>query len=163
MFETIKRLLQQYANTKIVVWAHNTHVGDAHYTDMPGRGRTNLAELLRKEYGYENVFAVGFGSNKGTVIAAQKWDSAYQQMRFIEAREGSLESILSKLGKGNKLVLSKEAGSHPQLQEWLPQRAIGVVQNPRAGLLGSYVQSLIPKRYDAFIFFEESHAVAPLQ
>jgi erythromycin esterase len=163
MYETLQRLRSQYgASTKIIVWAHNTHIGDAHYTDMPGRGRTNLAELLRNGVGRDSVFSVGFGSNTGHVIAAKRWDSAYEQMHFVEAREGSIEHVLSRAGAGNKLMLSSEVKNHPVLQNWLFQRAIGIVQNPRGGLLGSYVNSLLPERYDAFLFFEKSEPLTPL-
>jgi erythromycin esterase len=71
MAETVNRITTYYgAGTKVVVWAHNTHVGDARYTDIPGRGRSNIGEMLRDNWGNENVFIVGFGSYQGSVVAA---------------------------------------------------------------------------------------------
>ncbi|MCW3106535.1 MAG: protein-L-isoaspartate O-methyltransferase [Segetibacter sp.] len=163
MAETIKGLLDHYGSqSKIIVWAHNTHIGDARFTDMPGRGRSNISEMLRKEYGNENVSIVGFGSYKGSVIAAQKWDTSYQTMEVAPARTGSIEQLLHADGGGNKIILMKEVENNPLLGKWLIQRAIGVVENPRNGLSGTYVTSQIQKRYDAFIYFDETHPLHPL-
>lgn len=163
MAETVKALLDHGSNhSKIIVWAHNTHVGDARFTDMPGRGRSNVGEMLRKQYGNENVFIVGFGSYKGSVIAAQKWDTTYQTMAVAPARTGSIEQLLHADGGGNKMIFMKDVENNPLFDKWLLQRAIGVVENPKNGLLGSYVSSQIQKRYNAFIFFDDTHPLHPL-
>lgn len=161
MAETIKSLLEHRgSSSKIIVWAHNTHVGDARFTDMPSRGRSNLGEMLRKDFG-NGVFIVGFGTYKGSVLAAQKWDTASQTMEIAPAKTGSIEQLLHADGRGNKIVLMKELTNNPLFNKWLIQRAIGVVENPQRGL-GSYVPSQIQNRYDAFIYFDETHAIHPL-
>ncbi|HEX8334015.1 MAG TPA: erythromycin esterase family protein [Segetibacter sp.] len=163
MAETVTKLLEHHGTkSKILVWAHNTHIGDARFTDMPGRGRSNIGEMLRKDYP-KDVFIVGFGAYKGSVIAAQKWDTAYQVMNVAAAKTGSIEHLLHADGGGNKIILMNEVANNPLFAKWLTQRAIGVVANPRGGLLGSYVPSHIQKRYDAFIYFDETHAVHPLR
>ena len=67
MMETVERIVDLYGrDTKILIWAHNSHVGDAAYTDMPQRGRTNLGELLKRKYGDAEIFSVGFGMYSGS-------------------------------------------------------------------------------------------------
>jgi erythromycin esterase-like protein len=74
MTETLKRLLSFHgADSKSVVWEHNTHVGDARYTDMAETGEVNVGQLVRKEFGENIVVIVGFGTYQGTVIAAEEW------------------------------------------------------------------------------------------
>jgi erythromycin esterase len=154
MQEMIGRMLRFYGrDSKLIVWAHNTHVGDAHYTDMPSRQRTNIGELLRKEYGEKNVFSVGFGSYSGEIIAGYTWGAPFTKIKIRPAKEGSWEQLLHADGAYDKIVLSKDIATHPRLKTWTEQRAIGVVYSE------SYVPSVIPRRYDAFIYFDSTHAV----
>ncbi len=158
MHETIKQLLQFYGrDSKIIVWAHNTHVGDAHYTDMPSRQRTNIGELLRKEYGEKNVFSVGFGSYTGEIIAGYSWGAPFTKIKIRPAKEGSWEQLLHADGAYDKIIFSKDILAHPQLKTWVQQRAIGVVYSE------SYVMSIIPRRYDAFIYFDTTHGIHALK
>ena len=164
MSEMVKQLLSYHgAHSKLIVWAHNSHVGDAHYSDMQGRGRSNLGEMLRKDMVNENVFIVGMGSYKGSILAARNWDSAAQVMEYAPARKGSIEELLHSTGEGNRILLSKDLPQDTLFSKWMWHRGMGLVENPRSGLLGSYVNSLIPKRYDAFIFLEETHPLHPLE
>jgi erythromycin esterase-like protein len=117
---------------------------------------------LKKEFG-RDVFIVGFGAYKGSVIAAQKWDTAYQVMEVAPAIAGSIEHLLHTDGGGNKIILMHEVKNHPLFSKWLNQRAIGVVENLRNGLSGSYVPSHIQNRYNAFIYFDETHAAHPFK
>jgi erythromycin esterase-like protein len=164
MAQTLRRLLDLHGSTsKAIVWEHNTHVGDARYTDMAQAGQTNVGELARKEYGEGNVFIVGFGSYQGTVIAAPQWGAAIEEMKVPPAIEGSWEQLLHKLGATNKIIFSKDIRSNKDLNRWIGHRAIGVVYNPAIEHRGNYVPSILPKRYDAFIFIDKTTALHPLK
>ena len=159
MQETIDRLLSVHSrNSKIIVWAHNSHVGDAAFTDMPQRGRTNLGELLRRKYSMKKVFIVGFGMYTGEVIAAMKWDSSSKIFQLPPAYKGSWEELLHSAGDGNKILLSEEMRSMSSLNRWYDQRGIGVIYHPERPR-SPYVPSFISRRYDAFIFIDSSHVM----
>jgi erythromycin esterase len=99
MHETIKRLLEYYGrDAKGIIWAHNTHVGDAHYTDMPSRKRTNIGETLRNEFGEKNIYIIGFGSYTGEVLAGEYWGAEAKRMRLRVAKEGTWEEMLHRDG-----------------------------------------------------------------
>ena len=161
---TLKRLMELHGkNSKAIVWEHNTHVGDAKYTDMSRAGQTNVGELIRKEYGEKNVYIVGFGSYEGTVIAADNWGSDIKVMNVPRAIEGSWEHLLHQLGTPDKIILSKDIAANRELNKWIGHRAIGVVYNPQREQFGNYVPSVIPRRYDAFLFIDKTTALHPLQ
>ncbi len=161
MNETIKRLLNlQGPNSKAIVLAHNTHVGDAHYAEMHFSGRTNVGELVRKEFGADKVFTVGFGFYSGEFIAAEKWGQPYQKMEVPAAAPRTFEYILHNDSAVNKIILSKDIHDNPRLKTWVGNRAIGVENNPNQ--LGSFAGSLIPQRYDAFIYIDRATATHPI-
>ena len=86
MMQTLERLLEFHAPaSKAIVWAHNTHIGDARYTDMAAGGMINIGQLAREKFGEENVFAVGFGSYQGSVIASGGWGGPVYVMEMPEA------------------------------------------------------------------------------
>lgn len=163
MMETLNRLLDLHGPAaKAIVWAHNTHVGDARYTDMAGEGMVNLGQLARQALGRREVFSVGFGSYEGAVIAGRRWGDPWQQMRVPPARRGSWEDLLYNDLGTDAVLLSDELRRLPDLQQPIDHRAIGVVYNPGFERFGNYVPSLIPERYDAFIFLEHTKALHPL-
>ena len=163
MAQTLDRLLQFHGpEAKVIIWAHNTHVGDARFTDMKLQGEVNLGQLARKEYGEENVFIVGFGSYTGSVIAAGGWGSPIQEMEVPVAAPGSWEHILHQLSPANKIIFSKDIRKNKYLRQSVGHRAIGVVYNPKLEEFGNYVPSVIPNRYDAFIFINQTQALHPL-
>ena len=160
---TLKRLLDFHGpESKAIVWEHNTHVGDARYTDMAGDGMVNVGQLARQEFGKENVFAVGFGSYQGTVIAAGGWGAPLKVIEMPPATDGSWESILHQLSPANKIILSKDIENNKYLKQPIGHRAIGVVYNPNLEHFGNYVPSIIPKRYDAFLFIDQTQALRPI-
>jgi erythromycin esterase-like protein len=162
MAQTIRRLLEwQGANSKIIVWEHNTHVGDARYTDMATGGMVNVGQLVREQFGQQNVYAVGFGSYKGSVIAADAWGGAIKTMTVPAAKKGSWEEWLHRMGPENKILYSSELRQHETAMASIGHRAIGVVYDP-AQESGNYVPSIIPNRYDAFIFIDQTKALRPL-
>lgn len=165
MVETLDRLTAYHGKAcKAVVWEHNTHVGDARYTDMARHGMVNVGELVRREHEEDGVVIVGFGSHRGTVIAASEWGAPMQRMRVPAARPKSFEAELLDAGVGDSLLIFEDAedGGIAGLDEPIGHRAIGVVYDPDHERWGNYVPTVVPGRYDAFIYIEESRALDPL-
>jgi erythromycin esterase-like protein len=163
MTETLKRLMKFHGNNaKAIIWEHNTHVGDARYTDMRSEDMVNVGELVRKEYGEKNVYIVGFGSYQGSVIAAERWGAPIKKMEVPPAIKGSWEHMLHQLGATDKIILSRELAGNSFLNRSIGHRAIGVVYHPQREHLGNYVPSIIPKRYDAFVYIDKTKALRPL-
>jgi erythromycin esterase len=162
MAETLKRLMDLHGeNAKGIVWEHNTHIGDARATDMADDGMVNIGQLARLQKGY-NVFLVGFGSYRGSVIAGKRWGGKMEIMDVPEARDGSWEYLLHAARKADKLLLMDDFQKTQVAESFLGHRAIGVVYNPLYEKYGNYVPSLITSRYDAFIFLDETEALKPL-
>ena len=105
---------------------------------------------------------VGFGSNRGSVIAADEWDAPIERMEVPPARDGSWEDVLNRVGPGNKLLLLDEARSIDEMKRERGHRAIGVVYHPHYEHLGNYVPTVFPGRYDAFLHFDQTRAIHPL-
>ncbi len=163
MMETLSRLLDHRGpESKAIVWEHNTHVGDARATDMIRDRMVNVGQLVREHYGEENTYIAGFGSYKGSVIAGVEWEAPMEIMKVPDAKPGSWEDILHSLGAENKLLLSRELKNISELQKPVGHRAIGVVYNPAYERYGNYVPSVIPQRYDAFLYLDETRALHPL-
>ena len=162
MMETLERLLDFHgSDAKAVVWEHNTHIGDARATDMAEDGLVNTGQLAREKYGNENVSLVGFGSYGGSVIAGDSWGAPMRKMPVPEARENSWEELLHKAKPEDKLILSDDL-PREIFKRALDHRAIGVVYHPESERFGNYVPSVIPKRYDAFLYFDRTEALHPL-
>ena len=162
MVEAINELIKFHGDdAKIIVWEHNTHIGDARATTMKDEEMINVGQLLREENEKSDVYAVGFGTHRGTVIAADKWDNPFEVMDVPLAKKGSWEDFLHKAGAFNKLLLFNEE-NRKDFTQWIGHRAIGVVYNPKYEAQGNYVPTIIGKRYDAFIFIDETKALKPL-
>lgn len=163
MMETLDRLLEFHGpDSKAIVWEHNTHIGDARATDMADDGMYNIGQLAREKYGQEEVKLVGFGTYQGSVIASKSWGAPMQKMEVPPAREGSWEEILYNLGGGDKIILSRDLVDVPGMNKRIGHRAIGVVYDPKFEQFGNYVPTVIPERYDAFVYFDETEGVHPL-
>lgn len=163
MMETLTRLLDLHGpDSKAIVWAHNTHVGDARYTDMVADGMINLGQLARQQLGRSSVYIVGFGCYEGSVIASPSWGAPLEQMTVPPARPGSMGAMLHADIGTDALLLSSELRPLPPLQDHLYHRAIGVVYRPEREKYGNYVPTVLPERYDAFLFFEQTTALHPL-
>jgi erythromycin esterase-like protein len=166
--ETLDRLLQHYDErdgtaAKAVVWAHNTHVGDARATDQTRRGEVTLGQLARERYGRENVVLIGFGSHHGTVVAAPRWGEPMELMGVPQARRGSLECVLHEEAPPQALFVFPPAAERPGLLvDEIGHRAIGVVYRPERDGWANYVPTVLGDRYDAFLWFDETHGVRPL-
>ncbi len=158
---TVDRLAGYFGGDgKGIVWAHNTHVGDARATPMANQGMENIGYLLRQKHGEENVFIVGFGTHRGTVLAGREWGAPVQTMEVPEAMQNSFGDLFYRAGISKALILFDD-----QVPEALMQarghRAKGVVYNPLQER-GNYVPTIIPQRYDAFIFIEKTSTLSPL-
>lgn len=163
MAETLNRLLEFHGpESKLIVWAHNTHIGDARATDMSADGMINLGELARLDHGEEGVILVGFGSYKGQVIAGRNWGAPMQKMDMPEARKDSWEDLLHRSGPSDKLILTEDLRQDIFIENHFDHRAIGVVYRPAYEPYSNYVPSLLPLRYDAFLYINQTNALYPL-
>jgi erythromycin esterase-like protein len=169
MVETLDRLMDHYGpGAKAIVWEHNTHIGDARYTDMAADGMVNVGQLVREQHTREGVQLVGFSSHRGTVIAGGEWGAPMQMMRVPPARDGSWEALLHEAGASDKLLLFDGTGEDFVLDAGGPlaeergHRAIGVVYHPEYEHYGNYVPTVLPLRYDALLYFDHSEALHPL-
>jgi erythromycin esterase len=165
MVETLERLMQHHGpHAKAIVWEHNTHIGDARFTDMARAGMVNVGQLVRQAHERDGVMLVGFGTHRGTVIAADEWGAPMERMRVPPARADSFEEAMFNAAVGDSLLLfnGRDDGGVPGLEEPLGHRAIGVVYDPNAERCGNYVPTIMPRRYDAFLYIDETRAVDPL-
>ena len=163
MTETLERLMRHHGpRAGAIVWEHNTHIGDARFTDMADLGEVNVGQLVRERHGHEGVVLVGFGSYRGRVIAGRRWDSPMERMRVPPAREGSWEDVLHQAGAEDKLLLLASAEPTPELLQPRGHRAIGVVYRPESEHHGNYVPTVLPRRYDAFLYLDTTRALHPL-
>lgn len=159
---TAERLLDYYGEeSRGIIWAHNTHIGDARATSMVNFGVLNIGQLSREALGNEQVYAIGFGTYTGRVLAASEWEGVMQVMNIPSAAEGTWEQLLMATGE-NKFYLNlrdPELASH--LERPFPHRAIGVTYSP-AGDRNNFVPTILPERYDAFIFFHTTDVLDPI-
>ena len=165
MVETLDRLMELHGDgAKAIVWEHNTHVGDARFTDMASHGMVNVGQLVREARGEEDVVIVGFGTYRGSVIAGAEWGAPMRRVRVPPARAGAFEQIMHRAVGGDAMLLfdgSKDGGVRG-LDATLAHRAIGVVYDPDFERWGNYVPTLVPRRYDAFLYLDVTRALDAL-
>jgi erythromycin esterase-like protein len=166
MFETLQHLLDAKGpDAKAIVWAHNSHIGDARFTDMGAtRNELNIGELCRKAFGLDAAL-IGFGTHTGTVAAANDWDGDMQVMRVNPSRSDSYERMCHESSKG-RFLLDLSPGRHEALRRRLSEprleRFIGVIYRPDTELSSHYSQANLPEQFDAYVWFDETEAVTPL-
>jgi erythromycin esterase-like protein len=164
MFDTLDRLLAERGpEAKAVVWAHNSHIGNAAFTEMGQvRGEHNIGQLARQRFG-EDAALIGFGTDRGTIAAASDWDGDMEIKRVRPARDDSYEgrsrdtgiaAFLLETGPGQRETVRSE------LAEPLLERAIGIIYRPETELLSHYFQAELSRQFDAWIWFAETQAVA---
>lgn len=167
MFETLKALLAFYGpDSKAVVWAHNSHIGDASATEMSIRGEHNVGQLCRNEF-KQQAYLIGFGTDRGTVAAASDWDSPMQIMKVRPSIEKSYErrfhAAAQDMGEPKFfLPMRGKASLQEALQRPRLERAIGVIYRPETELASHYFQAVLPRQFDEYIWFDETRAVSPL-
>lgn len=162
MAATLNRLMQLHGpDSKVIVWAHNTHVGDARYTDMAQYGMVNLGQLVRESHENEGVYIVGFSTYQGEVVAGKYWGAPYDRMTVPAAPGGSWDELLHGVLPANKLILLTSLRTESALTQSRGQRAIGVVYNSSREA-GNYVPTRLTERYDALLFIDQTTALMPL-
>jgi erythromycin esterase len=160
MMETLNRIMEfQGTKAKAIVWEHNTHIGDARYTDMNRAGMLNTGQLAREMYGESDVVLVGMGSYQGTVVAGSNWGTLEEKMKVPKAIEGSWEASLHEESAQDRLIIFDRTKNDPD--RIFPHRAIGVVYHPQFER-GNYVPTVINKRYDAFLYIDKTQALHSL-
>lgn len=165
MFATLKTLLDFYGpDSKAIVWAHNSHVGDAAATEMFSRGEYNLGHLCRKEFG-ERSYSIGFGTHGGTVAAASEWDGPMELKTIRPAVEQSYEKLCHQtgcsrflLGLRKPVTTDGDSLLNPRLE-----RAIGVIYRPETELASHYFQAVLPRQFDEYVWFDETRPVTPFE
>ncbi|SER00079.1 Erythromycin esterase homolog [Lentzea xinjiangensis] len=163
MDDTLHRLLSHYGDgAKAVVWAHNTHVGDARATGMAASGTLTLGQLARERHGEDQVVLIGFGSHHGTVVAGSSWGAPLREMPVPAARPGSLEHVLHADAPERALMVFPRGERPDLLTATLPHRAIGVVYDPAHERVRNYLPTVLGDRYDAFLWVGGTHALHPL-
>ncbi len=161
MADVLDRLLEHTAG-KVVVWEHNTHIGDARATDMAQAGMVNVGQLLRERHGADDVVLVGFAGHRGSVIAGAEWGAQMTRMTVPPARAGSVEALLHEAVGSDALVVVPRGERPGWLDRRLDHRAIGVVYRPERERWGNYVPTVLGERYDALLHLEETSALQPL-
>ncbi len=167
MFETLVDLeefisVRRNKPAKIVVWAHNVHIGDASATEMKARGEFNIGQLMREKYGNQALL-VGFSTSSGMVTAASEWDSSPEQKIIQTPLQDSYEEIFHQIKYERFLMdLRQDNMAVNLLMEERPHRAIGVIYRPKSERESHYYQSILPKQFDFMIHFDTTTAIEPI-
>lgn len=164
MFETLTHALEHHGSaSKVVVWAHNSHVGDASATELGRRGEHNIGQLCRAHFGTA-CYSIGFGTNDGTVAAARDWDGPMQVMRVTPAHAQSYERLFH-LTEVPGIILPLGRATAPDLRDRFAsprlQRAIGVVYRPDTELASHYFETHLPAQFHEYIWIDRTSAVKP--
>lgn len=166
MFETLGHLLEaRGSRSKAVVWAHNSHIGDARYTEMGVvREELNIGQLCRERFG-EDAALIGFGTHTGTVAAATDWGGEMEVKRVRPSHRDSYERLCHDSGV-SRFLLDLRKGRYDALRYRLLEprleRFIGVIYRPDTELLSHYSDASLPQQFDAYVWFDETSAVTPL-
>ena len=148
---------------KVVVWAHNSHLGDARATEMGMRGELNLGQLVRTRHGLDAV-GIGFLTYGGTVTAASDWDEPAQRMRVRPALPGSYEALFREWGRENRFVdLTASDTAIRRLAEPYLERAIGVIYRPETERHSHYFHARLTQQFDGVLYYDTTRAVEPLE
>ncbi len=166
MAETLDQLAahldRQGRQAKVVVWEHNSHLGDARATDMAQAGELNVGQLVRERYGQDAVL-VGFTTYTGTVTAASNWDEPPQLQPVRPALPESYEALFHQTGLPSFLLnLRQENPAVAGLRQARLERAIGVIYRPETERASHYFYARLPDQFDAVIHIDDTRAVQPL-
>ena len=154
---------QQGAPAKIVVWAHNSHLGDARATQMGERGELNLGQLVRERFGTEAV-SIGFTTYTGSVTAASDWDGPAERKQVRPGHPDSYEALFHEVDTPRFFLnLRDNAQLAAQLRTERLERAIGVIYRPETEMQSHYFHARLPDQFDGVIHFDHTRAVEPLE
>jgi erythromycin esterase-like protein len=164
MVETLEALERHLGSSaKIVVWAHNSHLGDARATEMSTRGELNVGQLVRERYGNDAVL-VGFTTHSGTVTAASNWDGPAERKEVRSALYGSYEALFHETGTPDFMLELRGNNWVRGVLNWSRlERAIGVIYLPESERISHYFNARLADQFDAVIHFDKTRAVEPLE
>lgn len=165
MFDTLQAVMKfRGPQSKAVIWAHNSHIGDARATEMSARGEFNIGQLARQEYG-DAAYIIGFGTDHGTVAAASEWGGPMEIKQVQPSHIDSYERVFHDVKTDNFLLPLRyplqEITRQKLLEERL-ERAIGVIYRPETELQSHYFYASLPRQFDEYIWFDETRAVEPI-
>jgi erythromycin esterase-like protein len=166
MMETLDALCEHVRRTagtaRAVVWAHNSHLGDARATEMSVRGELNLGQLVREAYA-DRAYLIGFTTHTGSVTAATDWGDPAQRQRVRPSLEGSYERLFHDMGLERFLLRLGHPDVRDALSEPRLERAIGVIYRPDTERMSHYFRARLPDQFDAVMHIDETHALEPLE
>jgi erythromycin esterase-like protein len=165
MTETLAALIGHFdsGQTKVVVWAHNSHLGDARATEMSKRGEWNIGQLARERFGAK-VFGIGFSTYSGTVTAARDWGGQAERRHVRPGLHGSYEELFHATELPRFwLDLRERHAAIDVLRRPRLQRAIGVIYRPETERASHYFEACLPEQFDALIHLDQTQALEPLE
>jgi len=164
MLESLNAILQHHPAEKVIIWAHNSHIGDARAVQIAYSGKYNLGQLVRETFA-DDSYHIGFGTDHGTVAAAARWKGPMEIMQLPSSHKDSYEYLFHQV-KHDNFLLALRQPDHAELTDRLMtkrmQRAIGVTYDPDNEIDRHYYYALLPYQFDEYIWFEATHAVKPL-
>jgi len=164
MFDTLQSLLEFHGpGSKAVIWAHNSHIGNAEATEMSTRGEINVGYLCRRHFG-QSAYLIGFGTHQGTVAAASNWGAPMELKKVRPSHPRSYERVFHD-SEVSALMLPLRYGEQQTVRDLTPsrlERAIGVIYRPETELQSHYFAASLPGQFDEYIWFDETRAVSPL-
>ncbi|MEX0618917.1 MAG: protein-L-isoaspartate(D-aspartate) O-methyltransferase [Pseudohongiellaceae bacterium] len=164
MFDTFNNVLSFHGpRAKGIIWAHNSHIGDAAATEMSHRGDLNIGHLCRSRFGDE-AYLIGFGTHEGTVAAASDWGAPMEVKTVRPSLQGSYERLCHDSGLNAFLLPLRHQKEklREQLRPQRMERAIGVIYRPETELASHYFNACLPRQFDEYIWFDQSRAIDPL-
>jgi erythromycin esterase-like protein len=167
MAETLEALVAHLSSqgrpAKIVIWEHNSHIGDARATQMAEAGEFNVGQLAREKYAGQ-AFLIGFSTYTGTVTAASDWGAPAERKRVRPALPESYEALFHETAfPGFLLNLREMNPAITSLRRRRLERAIGVIYRPETERLSHYFYARLPEQFDALLHFDKTRAVEPLE
>jgi erythromycin esterase-like protein len=166
MMETLQALVTHVRRTagqaRVVVWAHNSHLGDARATQMGEMGELNLGQLVRQAHGAQ-ARSIGFSTHTGTVTAASNWDEPAARKRVRPSLDGSYERLFHQVGVKQFQLLLGDPATRRELLTPRLERAIGVIYRPDSERQSHYFRARLPDQFDAILHIDETHALEPLE
>lgn len=167
MAETIEALdhhiSRRVGRARFVIWAHNSHLGDARATEMSRRGELNVGQLMRERYG-RDAYLVGFTTHAGTVTAADDWDGPALRKKVKPSLPDSYENFLHSFEAHNFYLITRDSRRVAEaLDPFRLERAIGVIYRPETERQSHYFEASLSRQFDAVVHFDHSRAVEPLE
>ncbi len=165
MFDALLNIMKYHGESaKAIIWAHNSHIGDASATEMSSRGEHNIGQLCRIKFGEES-YSIGFGTDHGTVAAASNWNGPMEVKKVRPSHPQSYERLFHLTNiPGFILPLHEEQNGdlYTQLSKPKLERAIGVIYRPETELASHYFEAVLPQQFNEYIWIDKTRAVTPL-